>query len=61
MVNTEVNITESILDEPIKIDSYLNVDTLRDSLPLNSPHEINMEIDISDNEAEMLISALFLN
>ena len=32
------------------------MDILRDSSPQKSPHELNMEIDISDNEAEMLIS-----
>ena len=62
MVITEVKIAKSILDEPmITIDSYLNVDVLRESLPLDSPHQVNMEIDISDNEAEMLFSPLFQN
>ena len=52
MVTADVHITESILDDPITIDSYLSEDILRDSSPPNSPHEVNMEIDISDIEAE---------
>ena len=56
MVTADVHIAESILDDPITIDSYLSEDILQDSSPPNSPHEVNMEIDISDNEAEMLIS-----
>ena len=40
----------------ISIDSYLNEYILRDNLSYDKPHEVNIEIFISDNKDEMLIS-----
>ena len=43
MVTTETDIAETILGDPITIDSYLNGDILRDNFPFDKSHVVNNE------------------
>ena len=45
MVTIEADIAETILGDPITIDSYLNGDILRDNFPFDKPHVVNILVD----------------